>query len=235
MRKLCKNKLWGIVLTLSVHLSLLVLLLAAGLHLTHMPVETGIEFEFEPQYASPKPQAVIPPVRQTDLPRASSPKTQAERSTSEGPDDAEPFVPQKDSVKPINPRALYKSRHTGELPTGQKNAGTGEKLQSGYSKGDSTARDADGNSSVKLEGRSVLGKLPLPDYTVNQAGRVVVRIWVDPYGKVSSARAGAAGTTVQDRTLWEAARKAALQARFSTSGKAPALQEGTITYIFKLK
>jgi hypothetical protein len=46
--------------------------------------------------------------------------------------------------------------------------------------------------------------------------------------------AGAEGTTVTDKTLWQAARKAALGAHFNMSADAPVLQEGTITYIFKL-
>jgi len=63
----------------------------------------------------------------------------------------------------------------------------------------------------------------------------VVRILVDSYGNVTSASPGIEGTTVQNRILWEAARKAALQARFNVSGSAPAIQEGRITYVFTLK
>ena len=64
---------------------------------------------------------------------------------------------------------------------------------------------------------------------------MVVRILVDNYGKVTSATPGIEGTTVQNRTLWNAARKAALEARFNVSGSAPALQEGKITYVFTLR
>ena len=56
---------------------------------------------------------------------------------------------------------------------------------------------------------------------------------VDQYGKVTNAIPGAAGTTVQDKQLWEAAKKAAYQAVFNISSDAPTVQEGTITYIFK--
>ncbi|MBQ4026194.1 MAG: energy transducer TonB, partial [Bacteroidales bacterium] len=64
---------------------------------------------------------------------------------------------------------------------------------------------------------------------------VVVKIWVDQYGKVQKAVPGADGTTVTDRALWTAARNAALETGFTMSSSAPALQEGTITYIFNLK
>ena len=80
-----------------------------------------------------------------------------------------------------------------------------------------------------------MGNLPIPSYTVQNEGQVVVRIMVDQYGKVINAIPGAKGTTVQDATLWEAAKKAALEAKFNVSSSAPAVQEGSITYIFKLK
>ena len=58
---------------------------------------------------------------------------------------------------------------------------------------------------------------------------------VDQYGTVINAIPGVKGTTVQDATLWEAARKAALEAKFNISQSAPAVQEGTISYVFTLK
>ena len=80
-----------------------------------------------------------------------------------------------------------------------------------------------------------MGSLPAPDYSINKSGKVVVRIMVDQYGKVVNAIPGMSGTTVQDKTLWNAAKEAALKARFNISSTAPGVQEGTITYIFKLK
>ena len=49
------------------------------------------------------------------------------------------------------------------------------------------------------------------------------------------ATPGVSGTTVQDKTLWEAAKEAALKAQFNVSSTAAVVQEGTITYVFKLK
>ena len=80
-----------------------------------------------------------------------------------------------------------------------------------------------------------MGNLPEPDYSVNAAGKAVVKIMVDQYGTVIDASPGAPGTTVQNRTLWEASKRAALKAKFNLSSSAPAVQEGTITYIFRLK
>lgn len=89
-------------------------------------------------------------------------------------------------------------------------------------------------SNASLQGRTVLGTLPRPNIQPTNPGVVVVTIWVDQYGTVQKAFAGADGTTVTDNELWDAARKAALGAHFNMSADAPALQEGTITYRFNL-
>jgi len=78
-----------------------------------------------------------------------------------------------------------------------------------------------------------MGSLPLPTYSVQASGRVVVRIMVDRNGNVTSAIPGATGTTVTNKILWDAAKEAALKAKFNTSSTIS--QEGTITYIFTLK
>lgn len=87
-------------------------------------------------------------------------------------------------------------------------------------------------TNASLQGRTVLGSLPRPSNTDKNSGVVVVKIWVDQYGTVQKAVAGAEGTTVTDNELWDAARKAALGAHFNMSADAPALQEGTIAFSF---
>lgn len=89
--------------------------------------------------------------------------------------------------------------------------------------------------NADLQGRNVIGTLPRPSYSVQESGTVVVTIWVDQYGNVTKAQAGAEGTTATSKKLWEEARKAALRAHFNQKADAPALQQGTITYIFSLK
>ena len=89
--------------------------------------------------------------------------------------------------------------------------------------------------NVRLAGRSVNGTLPRPSYGVQADGKVVVKIWVDQYGNVTKAQSGAEGTTATDKTLWQAAYKAAMAAHFNMDASAPTLQEGTITYIFSMR
>ena len=94
-------------------------------------------------------------------------------------------------------------------------------------------------SNAHLQGRKVDGQLVAPNYKRQESGVVVVSIWVDVYGNVQKAIPGAKGTTVKDANLWSEARSAAMRTHFTKIDKieedTPPLQEGTITYIFKLK
>lgn len=90
--------------------------------------------------------------------------------------------------------------------------------------------------SYSLDGRSVMGTLNKPEYNINDQGDVVVQITVNRDGDVVSAVPGVRGTTVTDSRLWEAAKKAAMTAKFNkvTDPNAAITQKGTITYKFKL-
>ena len=108
-------------------------------------------------------------------------------------------------------------------------------LKAGHALGNTKTGETSGEPQANLKGRTLNGTLPRPAYSVQKDGKVVVKIWVDNYGTVQKAVPGAEGTTVTDSDLWNEARKAAMKASFNMSADAPAMQEGTITYIFKLK
>ena len=61
-----------------------------------------------------------------------------------------------------------------------------------------------------------------------------MKIWVDNYGNVKKAIVDD-GTTISNTKLIAEARAAAMKAHFDQKIDAPAMQEGTITYIFNLK
>lgn len=86
------------------------------------------------------------------------------------------------------------------------------------------------SASVSLKGRTVLGTLPRPTVSTSVKGTVVVTIKVDQYGNVTEAIPGAEGTTVTDKSLWNAARNAAMKAHFNMVADAPSIQTGTISY-----
>ena len=147
--------------------------------------------------------------------------------------------PVKEERKP-NPLALYKGRgsetstSTNEgIAGGQGNQGnpTGSPDSKNYSNIESTG----GNGvSYNLSGRSHLN-LPKPYYNCQTEGTVVVEVTVDQKGNVTQAVPGVKGSTELDKCLLDAAKQAALLAKFNTKTNAPAYQKGTITYRFKLQ
>ena len=90
-----------------------------------------------------------------------------------------------------------------------------------------------GKPSYDLAGRKPQ-KLPMPEYDYQKEGRVVVEVTVNGLGKVTQARAGVKGTTINDDYLLKVAFDAAMKAEFDRKPDAP-IQKGTITYNFKLK
>lgn len=94
------------------------------------------------------------------------------------------------------------------------------------------AQRSEGTASASLAGRSLVGSIPRLTSSGKMEGTVVVAIKVDKYGNVTEATPGAEGTTMTNTNVWNAAKSAALRARFNSSANAPAFQEGTITYTF---
>lgn len=91
-----------------------------------------------------------------------------------------------------------------------------------------------GYGTFDLNGRSLgKGGLPVPVYNVQDEGRVVVTIVVNPAGEVISTSINKRTNTVNP-ALRRAAEEAARKARFNTV-EGVNNQSGTITYYFKLK
>ena len=84
-----------------------------------------------------------------------------------------------------------------------------------------------------LGGRDLLGELPRPAYNIQEEGRVVVTIIVDPEGNVIDTRINNR-TNTTNLQLRNAAEQAARKTKFNAIG-GENNQTGTITYYFKLK
>lgn len=85
-----------------------------------------------------------------------------------------------------------------------------------------------------LGGRDMLGELPRPAYDgIQEEGRVVVTITVDPDGNVIKTQINNR-TNTANLQLRKAAEEAAAKTRFNKTGGVND-QTGTITYYFKLK
>lgn len=91
-----------------------------------------------------------------------------------------------------------------------------------------------GHGTFDLGGRSIgSGGLPRPAYTVQEEGKVVVSITVNPAGQVISTSINRQTNTV-NTTLRKAAEDAAKRARFNIVDGVNN-QTGTITYYFELR
>lgn len=248
----CKATYAGILLTAAVHAGLLLLGFKSRLHTVDTPPAVqGMLIEFTPEAESvpvrtavgiePRAEEAAPEeevrlVQRSEAPVAADMTENTGVETSVG-DEGDVEVPEPPAEKPIDRRALFSSRRSNRTDTAavQTAETATDDLEAGHPKGNTEEGSPDGRPTARLEGRTVMGNLPLPDYSVQNSGTVVVRIMVDQYGTVTNAIPGARGTTVQDATLWEAARQAALKAKFNISASAPPVQEGTISYVFTLR
>ncbi|MBI5218892.1 MAG: energy transducer TonB [Bacteroidia bacterium] len=106
--------------------------------------------------------------------------------------------------------------------------GIGDGDDKGNKKGNKTK---DKGIFFSLKGREAK-TLPVPEYNDNDQGKVVVEVIVDRDGNVKRVSEGK-GTTTSSQILIKAAKKAAMNAKFTKNPDAAEEQKGSITYIFK--
>lgn len=148
-------------------------------------------------------------------------------------------------------KAEKERKEAAEAASKRVSGAFGKGAQMGGSKGTAASGEGvegsrDGNSSTgatsgtggygtfNLNGRSIGGGgLPRPAYNVQEEGKVVVAITVNPAGQVIATSINRLTNTV-NTTLRKAAEDAAKKARFN-SVDGVNNQTGTITYYFKLR
>lgn len=245
-----KGRIIGVTTTVAIHLLLLFLGFTATLsRIDPLPQEEGILIDFapleeekpiltetgrEPRSMNADPDNDITLTQRSEAPVEGI----AENKGNEAdlPDEGEAEAPSPPEKKTIDRRALFSSdRHRTDTLAVQVAERPTDEIKAGQAQGNTESGNTINTPSARLEGRTLKGDLPLPAYTVEKAGVVVVEILVDQYGKVTSAKPGARGTTVVDKELWKAAKEAALKAVFNQSSSAPVQQIGTISYIFTLR
>ena len=247
------SRMSGGILTVVIHASLVACFFVTGF--TYLdpppPEKTPILIDFtepelekpkqvwngtRPQVAKPDPAKPINLVQQSEAQLEGTKSNEAPETTVDDFGDVE--TPEPPREKPINRRALFHAANnntTKDTLAPQTAREISDALKAGHASGNTKTGETAGEPNARLVGRSVNGTLPRPSYGVQANGKVVVKIWVDQYGSVTKAQAGVEGTTATDKTLWQAAYKAAMGASFNMDADAPALQEGTITYIFNLR
>lgn len=249
-RQETNSVLSGITLTVLVHVALVLLGVWSGLnYLYPPPQEQAMIIDFDeiqesdpiqiksgssPQVPQPDKTKDINIVKRSESPVEGKKANEGKESTVGPEGDVEVPEPERE----IDQRSLFttaKNKTNKDTLAAQTSSSPSDKLSEGHASGNSKSGKTTGEPNAHVAGRSVNGTLPSPTYNVNSSGIVVVTITVDNYGNVTNAIPGGPGTTLTDKTLWTAARNAALGAHFNMSADAPALQQGTITYIFKLK
>jgi hypothetical protein len=87
------------------------------------------------------------------------------------------------------------------------------------------------NISYKLENRYDT-YIYVPVYLCQNGGKVTVNLAVNQEGEVVKAKVDGSGSLTTDPCLLDAALKGAYRCKFNRSNSAPALQRGSITFIF---
>ena len=260
MEKRRKSSLYssvaGVIVAGAIHLTALLCLSFNGLtYIWPPPAESSFIIDFteeievvQPRYGKEPVAEKVDKEKPVELVKRSESPVKDEipnETPAQTPDnfgDVEVPDPQPDTTKPkFDPRAAFPGMSRSESSAGTPHVASESSPRFAAGQSDGNSRDAseDGKSNAHLEGRKVVGSLETPNYPGQESGIVIVTIWVDIYGIVQNAVAGAPGTTVDDKDLWNEARKAAMSTHFTKVYKitadTPQLQEGTITYIFKLK
>lgn len=195
------------------------------------PVATQ-EIEEAPEVKQQEPKPTPNPVKAED-PQPTPDPTPNPSITSE-------TEPQQQAEKPreIPKRTLFPGRSTTSTDqtqgSGSNSGNSGNPAGGDEGKSDGNG-DKDSGVSFSLDGRKLIGSLPKPAYpSENREGKVIIDIVVDSKGNVTSATFQPQGSTLQEHSFINAARNAAMKARFDLS-EGNDIQSGNITYIFKLK
>lgn len=193
------------------------------------------EIEQEMITQTEEPTVVIPPKKKEDKPKIEKPKKPEVNKPKEKTEAEKRAEAEKAAAELANKRiaGAFGKGSTME----NKGSGTTGSGAEGSKDGNSSTGKSSGTGgygTFDLNGRSLgEGGLPRPIYNVQDEGRVVVTITVDPSGRVISTSINKRTNTVNP-SLRKAAEDAAKKARFN-SVDGVNNQTGTITYYFKLK
>ncbi len=205
------------------------------------PVEKVVK---QPDVSDPVPTVQTPEPTQMTQDYEEAPTIQVKKKVAETPKKKTETKkkpeekPKEEPKKVVDSRALW-GRNRNTQSTGSEGVSGGAGNQ-GDPSGDENAKSHSLGSGVgngisfSLNGRAAV-KLSPPKSDHQKEGTVVVQIKVDRNGKVISAVPIAKGSTTLDSYLQGIAKRAALASSFNRKDDAPAMQVGTITYVFRLK
>ena len=209
------------------------------------PVESEmITQEDEPTVAVPKKETPKPTPKKEAV-KKETPKKEPvkpkEKTEAEKRAEAERLAAEKKATEEKAAAEAAAKRIAGAFGKGTQMGSKGNADSGNGIQGSPTGNAAEGQTTgvggygtFDLNGRSLgPGGLPRPVYNVQEEGRVVVTITVNPAGQVIQTSINKRTNTV-NAALRKAAEDAARKARFNAVGGVNN-QTGTITYYFKLK
>ena len=198
-----------------------------------LPSEQDLLTQTEEETVTLKPKEVVKPKEPVKKPE----KTEAEKAAeakrlAEEKAERERKAAEEAAKKRVAGAFGKGAQMTGNKGTADSGTGTEGSKEGNSSTGAKTGTG--GYGTFDLGGRSLgTGSLPKPVYNVQEEGRVVVNITVNPAGQVVSTSISPQTNTVNS-ALRKAAEDAAKKARFNTIDGVNN-QTGTITYYFNLR
>lgn len=257
--KVTKSQIQGLVVTLAVHAAAVVLLMLLAMRTPLQEAESGIPVMMgntelaqghTESYQFTEVSSIKSDVPNIENAPQTQPKPQVEEPLITQPDEPTIDMPTPEEIEAQ--KRAEAERLAAERAAQQMASAFGKGFEMG-SKGEATDKVEEGTQGVEtgvsaadkatglgvqgtfdLNGRSISGDgLPVPVNTVQDEGRVVVNITVNPAGKVVATSINRRTNTVNPE-LRKAAEDAAKRAQFNQIN-AVDNQTGTITYYFKLR
>ena len=257
--KVEKNQIAGLAVTLAVHALVVLLLVLLKLNAPLQEEESGIPVTLG-NVAQAQGHTESYQFTEVSSIKSNVPNIENAPQTQPQPQVEEPLVTQPDEPTVDMPTAeeieaqkrAEAERQAAERAAQQMASAFGKGFEMG-SKGEATEQPVEGTQGSEtgvssaekavgigvqgtfdLNGRSISGEgLPIPVNTVQDEGRVVVTITVNPAGQVIATSINLR-TNTSNPQLRKAAEDAAKRARFNNID-AVDNQTGTITYYFKLR
>ena len=241
-----RNKLYGIITTVVIHATAIVLLFVLCFKTPlPLPGEEGVEvnlgmYETSQQDYETTSQQVeeTEEVEEENITFEDEEVPAIEEESEEV--EEEDTVKEVEEEKPVvNQRAMFKAPITKNADNDKQSDDNKNDMERGIPEGlkDINRYEGHGGSgdgpAYDLGGRGAKS-ISSPSKEFSEEGTVVVDIWVDKDGRVQRAEIGK-GTTIVNSSMLESAKRAALNSIFNKDDKAAELQKGSITYTFIIR
>ena len=248
---LSNNDKKGLVISIGIHALLILIFLFFGLkYMVPPPPPEGITIDFgysdegmtetteEPQPSTSQQPTTTQEIQQEEVLTQETQDAPEVTTHEETTQQTEPTSEPQPDEQLTNAFENWTNNQNTNNNSAQNEGETGNPGNQGSENGDPNANNYTGGGSgngvsFSLSGRSMLAPPKIKNNT-QEKGIVVVAIWVDNNGNVTKAVPGVRGSTTTSSILYKKAKEAALKTKFSAKPDAPAVQKGTMTFVFIL-